>query len=222
MKKKRSAILLIMALLTIMILPEHGYSDNVALNQTVSLHTSGNPFFNVWPDSAYNPALAETVVDNIYVPTNVDWKDGTVFWADIDAGEHWIEIDLGTPCTITGFTVQANENDFYNLYYLNSVNLWELAWLIPQDVSHGAGMPIREITLSTPITTSKLKFEGYFEDGSNPLKGSIGYTSDNLFSVSEIQAYGSAATNQVPEPATMLLLGLGLVGLVGMRRKLRK
>ena len=218
MKKKRSVILLIMALMTIMMLPEYGYSDNVALNKTVSLHTSGNPFFNVSPDSAYNPALPETVVDDIYVPTYVDWKDGTVFWADTIAGEHWIEINLGVPFTITGFKVQANENDFYNLYYLNSVSNWELAWLIPLDVSHGAGMPIRDITLSTPITTNKLKFEGYFENGTNPLGGSIGYTSDNLFSVSEIQAYGSAATNPAPEPATMLLLGLGLVGLAGVRR----
>jgi hypothetical protein len=80
-------------------------------------------------------------------------------------------------------------------------------------------MPIREVTLSTLITTNMLKFEGYYDDGTNPLGGSIGYTSDNLFSVSEIQAYGSSSTDPVPEPATMFLLGSGLIGLAGYGRK---
>lgn len=220
MKRRKKQAILFMLVMLIMVHSLAFGDTNVALNKTVSLNTSANPFFNVYPDSAYNPALPATVVDNIYVQNNVDWKNGTVFWADTIAGEHWIEINLGTPYTITGFKVQANENDFYNLYYLNSSNTWTLAWLIPQDVSHGSGMPIRDVTLSTPIITSKLKFEGYFDDGTNPLGGYIGYTSDNLFSVSEIQAYGSAATG-VPEPATMFLLGLGLMGLAGVRRTVK-
>jgi hypothetical protein len=37
-----------------------------------------------------------------------------------------------------------------------------------------------------------------------------------------IRISGDASSNQVPEPTTLLLLGLGLVGLAGVRRKFQK
>jgi hypothetical protein len=42
----------------------------------------------------------------------------------------------------------------------------------------------------------------------------------DYFSIAEIEVNGSGSTT-VPEPATMLLLGLGLVGLAGVRRKFK-
>jgi len=39
--------------------------------------------------------------------------------------------------------------------------------------------------------------------------------------INELDGYGSATT-LVPEPSTMLLLGSGLIGLWGLRRKFKK
>ena len=190
--------------------------ENVALNKTVTLGTSGAVFFNVSPDAGYNPAEASTVTDGVLRPTGVDWKDGTVFWADSYAGEHWVEISLGGLYEISGFNAQLNENDYYTLFYRDSGGQWQTAWTI----GWGAGccMQTRETSLGATILTSALKLEGYFNDGgTNPFP--TPYVSDNLFSVAEIQAFGVLADDTpVPEPAALALVGLGLLALSHTRR----
>ncbi len=124
--------------------------------------------------------------------------------------------DLSGSYTITGFSVQADDNDRYLLSYLDS-SAWVPIWTIPSEMEPGSadlgggGMQTRSVTLGSPIVTTMLRFEGVYSDGQ--------IFSDNWFAVSEIQAYGPS---YVPEPTTMWLLGLGLVGLVEIRRKLQK
>jgi hypothetical protein len=50
------------------------------------------------------------------------------------------------------------------------------------------------------------------------LKVTLNYSSDWLM-LSEVQFFGTVPDGRVPEPTTMLLLGIGLFGLAGLKRK---
>jgi hypothetical protein len=210
--------LLILSILFIMPIQAQAALDNVALNKAVTLGTTGDVFFN-YPSPSNNPAAASTLTDGIYQPTNVDWRDGTVYWGDAYSGEHWVEINLGGTYEISGFKAQLNENDYYTLFYKDSGGFWQTAWTIGWQLP--CCMQARETTLITPILTSALKLEGFFDDGSNPFDVQpYGYSSDNLFSVAEIEAFGVPVNEYpIPEPATLGLLGLGLLGLGLSRRR---
>jgi len=57
--------------------------------------------------------------------------------------------------------------------------------------------------------------EVYALDGSTAPTTPVSFNGDG-------QTNGNGSTTPVPEPATVLLIGTGLAGLIGMRRKLRK
>jgi hypothetical protein len=197
-------------------LPLPAIADNVALNKSVTL---SDLFYNLPPWTG-TPADKSTIVDGVYLTEGNDWALNTVYWSPyntgygVPTGPQYIVIDLLGSYTITGFSVQADDNDRYLLSYWDSSN-WVPIWTVPSDMGPGSvdlggsGMQTRSVTLGSPIVTTILRFEGVFSDGQ--------VFSDNWFAVSEIQAYGPSTA--VPEPATMLLLGSGLIGLAGYGRK---
>jgi hypothetical protein len=81
---------------------------------------------------------------------------------------------------------------------LSTGDTFNLAVPVPYDVALFVGF-----TSSTPITSVAFSEQGYGMD------------------IIQFEL-GTAATSTVPEPTTMLLLGLGLVGLAGVRRKFKK
>ena len=190
---------------------------NVAEGASVSLN--GGAFFTGgW--GAGLTVESGTAADGIFFPRSTQWDQGAVWWDSADGAERYLTVDLGGIFSIESFVVQADDNDAYILSYRDMTsNEWVTAWDIPNfdfiGNENAWGMQTRpdpfddlaRYVLAENIITDALRFEG-----------ALNNTADSLFSVSEIQAYGEP----VPEPATIALLGLGIAGLAGYRKKFRK
>jgi len=195
---------LAMVAAALLLIPSLAISDNVAFNANVTLN--GTFFTGGWGSGL--TVLGSTLVDDVFFPRSTQWDQGAVWWDSHNTTGQSIIIDLGGTYTIDSFIVQADDNDAYKLYYRDlGTSSWLLAWDIP--VVGGWGMQTRPNVLDDSeryflpalIVTNALMFEGDLQN------------SDRYFSVSEIQAFG------VPEPATLLFLGFGLLGLLGLRKR---
>lgn len=166
---------------------------NVALNKAVTL--SGTGFGVGWGGPL---AAASTVTDGIFLGNGHTWDNDTVYWSGTDAV---VQINLGASFNIVSLTVEADNNDTYQVDYRIG-DTWQSAVLVPA-AYNGGGLQLRTINLDTPISTNGLRI--YATGG------------DNLYSVSEFQAF--AAPVPEPESYALMLAGLGLLGVWARRSK---
>lgn len=180
--------------------------SNVALSKPVTL--IGTFFQGGWGGGQVVDKA--TIVDGLFLPRHNQWDQGPVWWDEYNGRPHaYIEINLGQLYLITGFIVQADDNDAYRLSYWDG-SAWQVAWDIPNYDAYGWGMQTRpdpaddtaRYLLPAPIVTDKLLFEARVDQ-----------SVDKYFSVSEIQAFGSP----VPVPGSLLLVASGLLGLAVRR-----
>lgn len=181
--------------LGILVAAQASFADtNVALGKTVTLSGTFDPAPPNGPPSS--------VTDGLFLPEGTQFQTGTISWAGTSS---IVSIDLGSTFTLTGFQVQADNNDTYSLQYLDSSNTYQDAYLVPT-LFNGGGVSTRPVfTLATPISAQNLRF--------------FATSGDNLYSVSEIQAFGNTPA-AVPEPGSIALLAsMGTIGAAFLRRR---
>ena len=171
---------------------------NVALNSAVTLH-GGKFFEGGWPGGLV--VEQTTVMDGVFLPRNKQWNQGSVWWDARDNVDRHLVIDLKHAFKIKSFTVQADNNDTYLLYYWDlTSNRWQLAWDVPP--TEISGMQTRP---SSVDDTKKYELPNAIITNALLLRGDL-QSADRLFSVSEIQVFGhpvldsEALPMSVPEP----------------------
>ena len=182
---------------------------NVTLNKPATM----NGLFGVLrPNSGWDPnqplGAASSIDDGVFFPENTLWNAGSIWWdAAVPGSENnTIVINLQGAYHITGFITQADNNDNYEIEYFDpSTSSWKV---------HGWWVPLSDWGLMTR-TFSQLPPNLEFDASMIRLSA---FGGDGWYAYSEFQAFG----RPIPEPSSMLLVGSGLLGLVGLRRKFRK
>ena len=112
--------------------------------------------------------LLESVYDGVYLPENTPWTSQTVWWNGLSPV---IEVQLGGLQRISGYKLQADNNDSYSLNYLDSsTQVWQLLGHIP--ALPGWGMMTRSdgsggyINLSSPIVSDHIRIQATGGDNS--------------------------------------------------------
>jgi hypothetical protein len=184
-----------------------GYASasNIALGKAVSLY---DPLQEYGNSGSWAPGVLDapgSITDGVYLPAGSVWDDYTVYWTapSTAASQLTLTVDLGGLYSLTGITLQADNNDLYSISYLDAADSWHGLGAIAPNTDASWGVGLGYLTGLTDVVAKKLAIAA--------LAGDLNY------SVSQIAAEGSL----VPLPAALPLFGAGLIGLAGLGARKR-
>jgi len=206
--KKRSLLLLVAVVLGLLVTPVWADTllyDNGPINGTIDSYTIGRgKTGNSFTLSAASNLTTAQIGLWLYpgqTPVQVDWAIGTAF--DDNTYGSGTSVFSNTKLAQQGWGV-------YDLY--ESIFSLSLASL-------GAGTYWLTLTNATSTDSG---YDVYWDIKKGPSAART-MVIDGAIDSESFQIYGTpSGPTAAPEPATMLLLGLGLVGLAGARRKFKK
>ncbi|MBU1195367.1 MAG: discoidin domain-containing protein [Proteobacteria bacterium] len=150
-----------------------------------------------------------------------------------NANTEYFTFDMGSLHTIDDIIISVDNNDSYKIEYSTDNSTWSsltTAYLSFGEV--GGGMDTLSSFSGNTEYVSGLDFDPsgparyiriYVDGWANVISRDFSEPriGDGAFAIGEFQAFGDVfvQSSPVPEPGTMLLFGLGLLGLSGISRK---
>ncbi len=135
---------------------------SVTSGATVSLNGTFFDGLGSWTPGTN--AAPQDLVNGVFQPEAQQWNFNSVWWNGSTYPANSIVLDLNGTFSITGFTVQADNNDVYQIDYLApGSGVWQTAWTIPTFGTYG--LNTRSQVLGSPITATQLRVEAIAGDG---------------------------------------------------------
>jgi hypothetical protein len=184
-------------------------SVNVLPDNYSSITTNVTDVFGVLRvGSPWTPGgLADlsSILDGNFLLPGTVWNQGTRWWDEdpsVNRAPVMMFIQLTSTFVLDRFVLQGDNNDVYQIDWWDGA-AWLPAYTAP--LASGAGMRTRDSGLLAPITTDLLRI--------------MAVGGDNYYSISEIQAFGTATVIPVPGALLLFATGAGAFGLFARRRR---